>query len=146
MLLHIFATIPLLEKLGKWWQLADNLSMLKSLDNLLNSTQTPSMLQGWALQWLIIIPTNQPLFMKPLAKILLHRLDVTDLDSFAVFSETVRQQRNKYLFIDQKMEKCGNCSDKRWGGSVALKGSMCCSTMQELPPSQPGLIWCAFKC
>ena len=45
--------------------------------------------------------------MKALAKILLHRLDVTDLDSFAVFSETVRQQRNKYLFIEQKMEKVG---------------------------------------
>ena len=34
-------------------------------------------------------PTDQPMLVLLIAEILLNRLDVTDLDSFTVFSETV---------------------------------------------------------
>ena len=54
---RLFVTFPLLEKLGKWWRHADNRNMQKSLDNLLNNIQKPSMSQGWALTYLI---TFQP--------------------------------------------------------------------------------------
>ena len=49
-IIHLSVTFTLLEKLGKWWRHADNLNMQKSLDNLLNSTQNPSMSQGLALK------------------------------------------------------------------------------------------------
>ena len=72
------SVLPLLpEELGKWWQPVDNLTMLRNLENLLSSILKPSLLQG-------VTSINCEM-----CEILFNRLDVTDLDSFTVFSETV---------------------------------------------------------
>ena len=116
---------PLPEELGKWWQPVDNLTMLRNLENLLSSILKPSLLQG-------LTSINCEM-----CEILFNRLDVTDLDSFTVFSETVWLQSKYWNIIF-----CWKSHfDTRLEESVELKESTFCWTMQELPRSQPGLTW-----
>ena len=50
---------------------------------------------------------------------------------------TANQLMSMFFSWENSCDNRKSC-DKRWQGFAALKASMSCSTMQELPPSRPG--------